>query len=75
MTTSIGVASLDSDQSLPLDGLINGADQAMYLAKQQGRNRVAAWIQKEPEFDPELAQLGATFILDDVDGKNCVRSI
>ena len=44
VTISLGLACMDPDQVLPLDGLINCADQAMYMAKQQGRNRVVAWI-------------------------------
>lgn len=38
ITASIGVASLE--QSETIDQLISRADDAMYLAKQQGRNRV-----------------------------------
>jgi diguanylate cyclase (GGDEF)-like protein len=38
MTVSIGVA--DCKDHLDLETLINTADQALYLAKNQGRNRV-----------------------------------
>ncbi len=47
VTVSLGLVSVDPDQVLALDELINRADQAMYMAKQQGRNRVVAWKQKE----------------------------
>ena len=47
VTISLGVVSIDPDQVLPLDELINCADQALYMAKQQGRNRVVAWMQNE----------------------------
>ena len=47
VTISLGLACLNPDQALPLDGLINCADQAMYQAKQQGRNRVVAWTEDE----------------------------
>ena len=47
VTISLGVACLNPDRGLSLEGLINCADQAMYLAKQQGRNRVVAWMQNE----------------------------
>jgi diguanylate cyclase (GGDEF)-like protein len=43
VTISLGLACLDPDRALALDDLINCADQAMYLAKQQGRNCVVAW--------------------------------
>ena len=48
VTISLGLACVDPERVLPLEAVINGADQAMYLAKQQGRNRVAAWTQDEP---------------------------
>ncbi len=40
MTASIGVAELTSE-SMDLEALIDRADQALYRAKQSGRNRVA----------------------------------
>jgi diguanylate cyclase (GGDEF)-like protein len=40
MTVSIGVAAKD-ENTLHLDTLIARADQAMYMAKHKGRNRVA----------------------------------
>ncbi len=43
VTVSLGLAWINSDRELPLEGLINCADQAMYMAKQQGRDRVVAW--------------------------------
>jgi diguanylate cyclase (GGDEF)-like protein len=47
VTISIGLACMNHDQVLLLDALISCADQAMYMAKQQGRNRVVAWAQNE----------------------------
>jgi diguanylate cyclase (GGDEF)-like protein len=47
VTISVGLACLNSELELPLDDLIACADQAMYQAKQQGRNRVVVWAQKE----------------------------
>ena len=43
VTISLGLACLDPDRTLSLQSLIDRADQAMYLAKQQGRNRVVIW--------------------------------
>jgi diguanylate cyclase (GGDEF)-like protein len=42
VTVSIGVAPLDEDcQSF--DALLERADQALYAAKEKGRNQVAVW--------------------------------
>ena len=43
VTISLGLACLNPAEKLSLDVLINCADQAMYRAKERGRNRVAAW--------------------------------
>jgi diguanylate cyclase (GGDEF)-like protein len=48
ITISLGVVSIDPDRDLPLDEWINCADQALYRAKEQGRNRVVAWTPSEP---------------------------
>ncbi len=42
VTISLGLASVISDQAITLEELINRADQAMYKAKEQGRNCVVA---------------------------------
>ncbi len=41
ITTSIGVAQIEPNESL--DSLFSRADQALYAAKQGGRNRVEVW--------------------------------
>ena len=43
VTVSIGVAGLINGENLTLDLLLERADQAMYTAKQAGRNRVQVW--------------------------------
>lgn len=42
-TLSLGVASMNGDDSLTLDSLLNRADEALYDAKRRGRNQVAIW--------------------------------
>lgn len=45
ISASIGVVETSGEAELTLDGLIIRADEAMYLSKQAGRNRVTAWKQ------------------------------
>lgn len=47
VTTSIGVACCDSQDDLRLEMLLNRADEALYQAKHQGRNRVCVWGRKQ----------------------------
>ena len=44
VTVSIGVAGMTNGEGLTLDLLLERADQAMYAAKQAGRNRVQVWL-------------------------------
>jgi len=43
ITASIGVVEASGEKDLTLDSLINRADEALYLSKNSGRNRVTAW--------------------------------
>ncbi len=47
VTASFGVAVLAPDDRL--DGLVKRADDALYLAKRSGRNRVESLLPEEPE--------------------------
>lgn len=43
ITVSIGVASLEKGEIMSPDALLDRADQALYIAKKNGRNQVAAY--------------------------------
>jgi diguanylate cyclase (GGDEF)-like protein/PAS domain S-box-containing protein len=43
ITLSMGLASMPGNNNLALDTLLNRADQALYTAKQNGRNQVSLW--------------------------------
>ncbi len=43
VSASIGLVETIGEHDLTLDGLINRADEAMYLSKRAGRNRVTIW--------------------------------
>ena len=47
ITTSIGLAFKGDSEDISLELLINRADEALYRAKHQGRNRVCVWERKQ----------------------------
>jgi diguanylate cyclase (GGDEF)-like protein len=42
-TVSLGVSSMNAECNLTLEQVLDQADQALYRAKQSGRNRVYMW--------------------------------
>ena len=43
VTISLGLFTFDKDTDLPVDGIVNRADEALYLSKERGRNRTTVW--------------------------------
>jgi diguanylate cyclase (GGDEF)-like protein len=43
VTISLGIATCGPSQQTTAEGLIRAADQALYLSKRQGRNRLTVW--------------------------------
>lgn len=52
VTASLGLACMPAGQTLSLDTLLQRADQALYQAKDQGRNRTVAWDAATPSPTP-----------------------
>jgi two-component system, cell cycle response regulator len=52
VTASLGVASSEQDGNLTVQELIHQADEALYHAKQAGRNRVCSWTDISPPAVP-----------------------
>ncbi len=53
VTVSVGIAAFDESQETSSDDLIEMADQALYQAKETGRNKVVEFIPAEKEAEPE----------------------
>jgi len=46
ITTSLGVANIEDEGEVPLEIILDRADQALYQAKQNGRNKFIVWQPK-----------------------------
>ena len=47
ITLSMGLANMPGNDGLALDTLLNRADQALYTAKEKGRNQVSVWQEEK----------------------------
>jgi len=47
ISLSLGLASMNGNENLALDTLLNRADEALYEAKKKGRNQVFVWGKTE----------------------------
>lgn len=62
ITASLGLASFNNEKNLEVDSFIERADQALYKAKQSGRNRVCVYLSKEQnEISVSAAERSALF--------------
>ncbi|MBI9047097.1 MAG: diguanylate cyclase [Anaerolineaceae bacterium] len=52
ITASFGLASFVHKEILKLEELIDRADQALYISKQSGRNKVNVWVPTKQEQSP-----------------------
>ncbi|WP_297797340.1 diguanylate cyclase [uncultured Marinobacter sp.] len=54
LTVSVGVATMTPDSGSEPEALIRRADEALYQAKESGRNRVVEWVSSSACSDPDL---------------------
>jgi diguanylate cyclase (GGDEF)-like protein len=53
VTISLGIVSFDGDEDISAEDVINRADSALYLSKEQGRNRSTSWDKSTPAINNE----------------------
>jgi diguanylate cyclase (GGDEF)-like protein len=63
LTMSFGVASMPSDRETDAEGLIKKADEALYEAKNSGRNKCCGYKQKDPV--PAALRSTTVMVIDD----------
>jgi EAL domain-containing protein (putative c-di-GMP-specific phosphodiesterase class I) len=57
MTVSIGIAVFDDRENLAAADVLRGADIALYTAKDEGRDRIAAYVSEEGQRQRHAARL------------------
>lgn len=68
-TISVGIAMFGAEKGIGAESVLVAADQAMYRAKEGGRNRIALFPDsEEPQRDPERRQTTAARIRDALTG-------
>jgi diguanylate cyclase (GGDEF)-like protein len=63
VTMSFGVAAMESDQNMDVEGLIKKADEALYEAKNTGRNKTCCYKKQAPQ--PSASPSAAVMVIDD----------
>jgi len=63
VTMSFGVAAMESDRGGDVESLIKKADEALYEAKNAGRNRSCSYKKQDPQ--PPTSQSAAVMVIDD----------
>jgi diguanylate cyclase (GGDEF)-like protein len=64
VTMSFGVAAIESDREINVEGLIKKADEALYEAKNGGRNKCCYYKKQDPQPTPPSATV---MVIDDED--------
>jgi diguanylate cyclase (GGDEF)-like protein len=63
VTMSFGVAAMESDQNMDVESLIKKADEALYEAKNTGRNKTCCYKKQTPQ--PPASPSATVMVIDD----------